>query len=180
LTPDGDGAAVHNSWLIIGLMTLPLLASQAQAEDKKESDSIAELEIGAAGEWGLPNGEFGVGPSAAIEFTAVRDRLEIELGISPLFDRGETEWGTELIFKTPVASYDSMEVTFGLGPAWQYKIGDGEITNSLAGEAQFDFQFWQLPERKLGWFVEPSYGYSFAGNHEQSLGVTVGLLIAIP
>ncbi len=171
---------MHKGWLIIGLMTLPLLASKGQAEDKKEPESVAELEIGAAGEWGLPNGESSFGPSAAIEFSAIQDRLEIELEISPLFSRSQTEWSTDLIFKTPVASYQSMEVTFGLGPAWQYKLGGGEITHSFGGEAQFDFQFWQLPERKLGWFVEPSYGYSFGSSHEQSFGVTVGLLIAIP
>jgi hypothetical protein len=43
-----------------------------------------------------------------------------------------------------------------------------------------DFQFRQLPERKFGWFVEPSYGYSFGREHKQSLGVTVGVLFAIP
>jgi hypothetical protein len=34
-----------------------------------------------------------------------------------------------------------------------------------------DFQIWPFPR--------PSYGYDFGREHEQSLGVTVGLLIPI-
>jgi hypothetical protein len=39
--------------------------------------------------------------------------------------------------------------------------------------------FWPSADRKLGWFLEPSYSNSFIGGHEQSLGVSVGLLIPI-
>lgn len=39
--------------------------------------------------------------------------------------------------------------------------------------------FWPWPDRKFGWFLEPIYGYSFIGGHEQSLGVSVGLLIPV-
>ena len=34
--------------------------------------------------------------------------------------------------------------------------------------------------RKYGWFLEPTYSYSFSSGHEQSLGLTAGLLIPIP
>jgi hypothetical protein len=40
--------------------------------------------------------------------------------------------------------------------------------------------FWPTKDRKFGWFLEPSYTYSFAKGHDQSFGVGVGLLIAIP
>jgi hypothetical protein len=49
----------------------------------------------------------------------------------------------------------------------------------VAGRA-LDFMFWPSPERTYGWFLEPSYSCSFSKEHEQSLGVSVGLLIAIP
>jgi hypothetical protein len=39
--------------------------------------------------------------------------------------------------------------------------------------------FWPTTERKYGWFVEPSYTYSFARGHDQSFGVSGGLLIPI-
>ena len=63
---------------------------------------MGEIEIGAAGEWGVPCGNPSSGPSAAIELTAIKDLLEIEADVSPLFRRGQTEWGTELTFKTPL------------------------------------------------------------------------------
>ena len=39
--------------------------------------------------------------------------------------------------------------------------------------------FWPATDRKYGWFLEPSYTYSFARGHEQSFGVSGGLLIPI-
>jgi hypothetical protein len=39
--------------------------------------------------------------------------------------------------------------------------------------------FWPTPDRKFGWFIEPSYSYDF-GKSQQSLGISGGLLIGIP
>jgi len=76
-----------------------LFMARAQAEEKEPS---AIVEIGGVGEWGLPGGVSGLGPSVAIEFTPIKDWLEIEAGTSTLFARGHTEWGTDLIFKKPL------------------------------------------------------------------------------
>jgi hypothetical protein len=40
--------------------------------------------------------------------------------------------------------------------------------------------FWPTRKHRLGWFVEPSYDYSFAGGHQQSIGMSTGLLIGLP
>jgi hypothetical protein len=155
------------------------LTASAQAAEK-EQDAAVELEIGAAVEWGLPGGGFSFGPSAGIEFTPIKHWLEIEAGISPVFGGGRTEWGTELVFKKPYELSDKVEMMVGLGPEWLYKTGGGAQTaSSIGGVAIVDFQIWPFPERKFGWFIEPSYGYDFGRGHEQSLGVTVGLLIPI-
>lgn len=67
---------------------------------------------------------------------------------------------------------EAVEFFFGVGPEWK-------ITNNfIAGEAVLDFMFSPSRERKFGWFFEPSYSYDFGKVHEQSLGVSVGLLIA--
>jgi hypothetical protein len=165
---------------IAGSAALLLCAAPAQAQDKDKEPS-AELEIGAAGEWASPGGVSSFGPSAAVEFAPIKDRLEIELGVSPMFSRGQTQYDTGLVFKTPLplGLPENVEILFGGGPSWLHTVG-GEVTNSLGATAQLDFEFWQLPERKIGWFVEPSYGYSFGREHEQSLGMTVGVLFAIP
>ena len=155
---------------------LLLLLGKTQAEEKEAS---VEIEIGAAGEWGLPRRGSIFGPSAAIEYTAIKDWLEIEAGISPLFGDGQTEWGAEFLVKKPFSLSDKVEVTLGVGPELLTKTGGAENTASTGGVAVLDFQFWPLPDRKFGWFVEPSYGLDFGKGHQQSLGVTAGLIFAI-
>jgi hypothetical protein len=52
-------------------------------------------------------------------------------------------------------------------------------TNSVSGEAAMDFMFWPSAKHRFGWYVEPDYERNFGPAHEQSLGITGGLLIAI-
>jgi hypothetical protein len=51
-------------------------------------------------------------------------------------------------------------------------------TNTVSAIAMLDLMYWSTPQ--YGWFVEPSYSYAFNGEHEKSLGLKVGLLIALP
>ena len=69
---------------------------------------------------------------------------------------------------------------FGVGPEWAHTMNGGRSTDSVGAEAALDFMYWPRPKRRFGWYLEPSYGYSFDTGHDQSMSVTVGLLIAIP
>jgi hypothetical protein len=40
--------------------------------------------------------------------------------------------------------------------------------------------FWPSARHRVGWYLEPSYDYSFGRGHEQSVAITGGLLIGIP
>ncbi len=162
------------------LAALLLLALKAQAEDKNIKEPSAEIEIGGAGERGLSKGGSGFGPTLAVEFTPIEHWLEIEAGVTPLFSRGQTEWGTDLIFKKPWTLTKTVEFMIGVGPEWRHTTGSGRSADSVAGEVMLDFQIWPWPERKVGWFMEPIYSYSFGREHEQSLGLSVGLLVPIP
>ena len=51
--------------------------------------------------------------------------------------------------------------------------------NSVAGEAVLDFMFWPSVKRRFGWYLEPGYEYNFGRGHEKSVGISLGLLIAI-
>ena len=53
------------------------------------------------------------------------------------------------------------------------------ITNSPGGEIALDFMFWPFEKKKFGWYLEPAYDYSFGKGHEQSIGMSGGLLISI-
>ena len=68
---------------------------------------------------------------------------------------------------------------FGVGPEWIHTRA--RRVNELAGgEVALDFMFWPSAKHRFGWYLEPAYDYSFARGHEQSIGISGGLLIAIP
>jgi hypothetical protein len=56
----------------------------------------------------------------------------------------------------------------------------GDCSTKIASEFALEWMIWPSADRKFGWFVEPTYSYSFSRGHEQSIGVTTGLTIAIP
>ncbi len=158
------------------IAALQLFAGKGLAEDRETS---AILEIGGAGEWGLRNAGSSFGPAISMEVTPLKDWLEIEAGVSPLFGGGHTEWNTDLVFKKPFTLSKTVELEFGVGPEWMHTTGV-KPANSPGGEVALEFQFWPWPERSFGWYLEPSYEYDFGGGHAQSLSVVVGLLIEIP
>lgn len=156
-----------------------VLASRAAASGHAdEKRPVAVVEIGGAGEWGLSGGS-SFGPSGAVEVTPIEHWLELEAGVTPLFSRDQSEWDTDLLFKKPYTLSKTAEFMCGVGPEWAHVSANGKSSNSITGEAVLDFMFWPKPKRKFGWYLEPSYGYSFARGHEQSMGVNGGLLIAI-
>ena len=162
-----------NNLVILGVAAALLICPDpARAGDK---EPLAVVALGAAGEWGFPGNTFSRGPSASVEFTVIKDWLEIEVGGAKLFRRGSSEWEGEVVFRKPFTLSDTAEFMIGLGPIWTQAKGEGA---KLGTTFVLDFMFWPWPERKFGWFVEPSYSVS-KGN-EKSLAVSVGLLIAIP
>jgi hypothetical protein len=159
----------HGTRALVAVIAIgAVFIAKAQAEEKEPT---AVVEIGGAGEWNLAGGS-SFGPSAAVEFSPIKNFL-LEVGVAPLFSGGHAEWGTDFLFKKSFDLSSTVEFEPGIGPEWS---SGGKI----AGEVSFEFMIWPSPERKFGYFLEPSYSYSFSSGHEQSLGMTVGLLIAIP
>ncbi len=157
---------------IISLCAWPALA--------EESEPSAILELGGASEFNLKSHTTSFGPNLAAEITPIEDWLELEAGVSPLFGHGATDWQTDFLFKKPFTLSDQVEFMAGVGPEWDHTIAGGRTTDSVSAEAALDFMFWPERERRFGWYLEPSYGFSFAAGHEQSLAVSAGLLIPIP
>jgi hypothetical protein len=150
--------------------------SQAAAE---EEDSIAILEVGASTSWNVTGGAATFAPNFAVEATPIEHWLELEAGVSPYFTRSSTEWDTDLLFKKPWTLSRKAEFMLGVGPEWVHLRQNGRSTNSVAGEVAGDFMFWPARRHRFGWFLEPAYDYSFARGHQQSIGISGGLLIAI-
>jgi len=158
-------------WALPGLLIILLGFQDIAAAEEKEP--LAVIALGGAGEWGFPGGKFSRGPSAAVEFSLIKEWVEVEVGGAKLFRRGHSEWEAEVVFRKPFTLSETTEFMIGLGPIWTQAKGEsGKWGTTFAA----DFMFWSSPERKYGWFVEPSY--SIIGN-ERSLGVSVGFLIGI-
>jgi hypothetical protein len=145
-----------------------------------ENEGKAILELGAAADRSLTEGQSAFGPTVAVEVTPIENWLELEAGVTPLFRRHSTEWSVDFLFKKPWTISDKMEFMLGIGPEWIHSNGYGVKMNSVGAEVAPDFMFWPAKKHRFGWYLEPSYEYKFGPGHEHSLGISGGLLISIP
>ena len=159
------------------------LAQSANVDKDKTADKeneIAILELGPAVGHALKGGGSSFGPSVAVEVTPIENWLELEAGVTPLFGRLSREWDTDLLFKKPWTLSHKAEFMVGVGPEWIHTNESGALRNSPAVSAVLDFMFWPSGKHRFGWFLEPGFDRSFGTGHEESVGISGGLLIAIP
>lgn len=164
--------------LLAAALTLSARCTHAQSAEV-DKDPKAVVEVGAAANRSLSGEGSSFGPNVAVEVTPIENWLELEAGVTPLFARHSTEWDVDLVFKKPWTLSRKAEFMLGVGPEWVHSNRLGRKTNAIAGEALADFMFWPTGKHRFGWYLEPAYDYSFARGHEQSLGISGGLLIAI-
>jgi hypothetical protein len=171
--------ATPTLWALLA-MSLLLYAGAAPAQTADiDKEPAAILELGGAASRSV-KGESSFGPTVAVEFTPIKNWLEIETGVTPLFTRHSSEWDTDFLFKKPWTLSKKVELMVGVGPEWVYTRQSGVGRSAFAMEGVLDFMFWPSPKRKFGWYLEPSYDHTFGRSHENSLGITGGLLIAFP
>jgi hypothetical protein len=161
-----------------GALFLYSAGAWGQAVDK-EPEAAAIVELGSAAGWSTRNAASSFGPTVAVEVTPIEKWLELEAGVTSLFARHSTEWDADLLFKKPWTLSKKVEFMFGVGPEWVHTRQNGLTGNSVAGEAVLDFMFWPSAKRRFGWYLEPGYEYNFGRGHEKSVGISLGLLIAI-
>jgi hypothetical protein len=169
------------SRIALSLAVFLLLGGNATGQSADEEKERAVVELGAAASRNITGDSANsFGPSIAVEVTPVKNWLELEFGTTALLRRHSTEWGTDLLFKKPWDFSPKVEFMFGIGPEWDHSNRYGMKSNSVSAEAVGDFMFWPSRKHRFGWYLEPSYEYNFARGHEQSVGITTGLLISIP
>ncbi|HTH52488.1 MAG TPA: hypothetical protein VL495_00975 [Edaphobacter sp.] len=156
------------------------VSSTRRQETREEKEPIAVVELGTATSWNFSGGAATFAPNLAAEITPIEDRLELEAGVSPYYTKNSTEWDADLLFKKPWTLSRKTEFMLGVGPEWVHLRQRGRTSNSIAGEVAGDFMFWPSERHRFGWFLEPAYDHSFARGHQQSVGMTAGLLIGIP
>ena len=145
--------------------------------DDKENKAI--LEVGGATSWNVSGGAATWAPNLAVEIEPIENWLELEMGVSSFYTHNSKEWDTDLLFKKPWTISEKFEFMLGIGPEWVHARSRGVVTNSPGIEFAPDLMFWPSGHR-FGWYLEPSYDRTFGSGRGQSIGITVGLLIAIP
>jgi hypothetical protein len=164
---------------LVLILALAIWSGTAFAQSPKAEKEVATVELGGVVGHSLTGGGSNVGSDVAVEFTPIEHWLELEAGVSTLFNSHSTEWDIDLLFKKPWELSKKMEFMAGAGPLWAHVSEDHVVTNSPGVEAILDFMFWPGGKHKLGWFVEPAYDHTFGRGRDQSVGVSFGLLIAI-
>jgi len=170
------GSRVTQSLLIVAFFLWSGLAFP-QSGDQKEPAAV--VEIGCAPSWSITGAGSSVGPAIAVEVTPIENWLELEAGVTQSFSRHSTEWDTDLLLKKPWTLSKKVEFMFGVGPVWIHTRKYAITTNSVGGEVALDFMFWPTAKHRFGWYLEPAYDYSFARGHDQTVGISGGLLIGI-
>jgi hypothetical protein len=155
-----------------------LYAGQSFAQEINQ-EPAAVVELGGVPSWNLKDAGSSFGPTVAVEVSPIENWLELEAGVTPSFSHHSTEWATDLLFKKPWTLSKKVEFMAGVGPEWIHTRESGMTRNSVGAEAVLDFMFWPGRKHTLGWYLEPGYEFNFGRGHERSIGIAVGLLIAI-
>jgi hypothetical protein len=156
------------------------ILSDTNKVESISKESVAIAELGGATGWNLKNGILSLSPTVAVEITPIENWLELESGITPTFYAHSTEWDIDLLFKKPWTLSPKVEFMFGVGTVWIHTNVYNMPTNSVGGEIALDFMFWPSAKHRFGWYLEPGYEYNFRQGHEQSVGISGGLLVSIP
>ena len=157
---------------------LPIAPTLAATDEGAEQGHVAVLELGAEGEREISERTSHLGPVVGIEFEPIENWLEVEFGATTYRSQGATNWKLDLPFKIPFRLSSTVELMPGLAPTWAHTTQPGEQPSTWGAEALIDLFFWR--SKWFGWYLEPSYGITFANGNKTSAALTGGLFFAIP
>ena len=162
---------------LTALLPTPALAEDAQSGDETDTDSAHTLVVGAGGatELELPGGSPRLGANVMVEWEAIDDWLELEVGASLLAETNGIEVPVDLLAKKPFKLTRWAEFMVGVGPEVVHVSGSPRATY-FGGEAALDFMFWPSGHR-LGLWVEPEYDLIFERTPSSGVGASGGLLV---
>ncbi len=132
------------------------------------------LGAGAAAETETPTaGHFGA--AVFLEFEAIDEWLELELGAQILATATGREASLDLLVKKPFRVTPRLEVMTGLGPTVVQSSGAGETRTAWGIEAAVDVMYW--PVGRLGFWAEPAYEIVLSRGFAHALSCTAGPML---
>jgi hypothetical protein len=144
-------------------------------DDKDEGfDHTIIVGVGGAAELEVGDRSLHPGANVMVEWDAIEDWLEFEIGASLLTAEQGVEVPMDLLVKKPFKLTRWAEFMIGVGPEVVQVTGAHKGT-SFGGEAALDFMFWPWG-RHVGLWVEPEYDLVFHNGASSGLGATGGVL----
>jgi hypothetical protein len=157
---------------------LEVVPAIAATDEGTEQHRLVILELGASGEREISDHTLHIGPAVGLEIEPIENWLEIELGASTNSSHGARNWEIEMPFKKPFRLSGTIEVMPGLGPTWTHTTQSGAQSSTWGAVAVIDLFVWRT--KRLGWFLEPSYGIALNNGNKKSVGLTGGIFFAVP
>ena len=117
------------AFVAVGVLTVTAATvASAQSLPPKptaDEDHAIVYELGWAGDYSVAEGFHPKGATFAFEVTPVKDRLELECGITAIRANGATETSVDLLFKKPWSLSRRVEFMAGAGPELIHATGPG-------------------------------------------------------
>jgi len=167
---------------VVAGMLVALPARSALAEDGghrerdagNDPDHTIIVGVGGATEVELGDGSIHPGANLMVEWDAVENWLEFEVGASILTAPGGVEVPVDLLVKKPFKLAPWAELMIGVGPEVVHVTGTNNGTY-FGGEVALDFMFWPWG-RRVGLWIEPEYDLIFHDGASSGIGGTGGVL----
>ena len=174
-------AAREQGIALLVLLGVSCPASAFGADPRSAGEGDAEgfdhtilLGIGGATEVELGDGSLQPGANVMVEWDAIENWLEFEVGASLLATSGGVEVPIDLLVKKPFKLAPWAEFMIGVGPEVVQVTGAKKRTY-FGGEVALDVMFWPWG-RHVGLWVEPEYDVVFHDGASSGVGWTGGVL----
>ncbi len=131
--------------------------------------------VGGATELELVDGSLHPGANLMVEWDAIENWLELEIGASVLAANRGVEVPVDLLLKKPFTLAPWAEVMVGVGPEVVAVSNPTTKATYFGAEGALDFMFWPWG-RRVGLWVEPEYDLVFDPRASSGIGATAGVL----
>ena len=124
---------------------------------------------------GMHKGTTHTGTNVFVEYNAIENWLELELGLSMFPQSGGVELSSDFLFKKPFQLTDRLECMLGGGPELVRAVHTPDSGTFMGGETVADFMYW--PWEHIGLWAEPSYDFVFRNGVSHGIGATAGIIL---
>lgn len=162
-------------YLLVACFLATGIHTHALADEAHDQHSMI-LTLGPVLDRSLTDKKTTYGSSIGLEFTAIENQLEIEVGAQYLSSSSPQVLGAVVLFKKPFELSKGVELEIGLGPSISRKMNS---LGSWQPGITFSPELMIWPTKKIGWYISSEYTRGLGKEAEKSVGLSIGLLFPI-